>query len=76
MICTKCQIKINPLRVKALPKTKVCVDCSSTEAVSGFMVYDHKTAPTISICSQEIAEEIRRLGDRRGTGIPKSMKSI
>ena len=76
MNCTKCQNKINPLRVKALPKTNVCVECSNIEAVSGFMVYDHKTAGTINICSQEVAEEIRRLGDRRGTSVPKSMKSI
>jgi len=30
MKCVKCKIKINPLRIKALPNTKVCVDCSST----------------------------------------------
>ena len=32
MKCIKCNFEINPLRVKALPNTKVCVDCSSTGA--------------------------------------------
>jgi len=30
MKCVKCNFPINPLRIKALPNTKVCVDCSST----------------------------------------------
>ena len=30
MKCVKCNFTINPLRIKALPNTKVCVDCSST----------------------------------------------
>jgi len=30
MKCVKCNVQIHPLRVKALPNTKVCVDCSST----------------------------------------------
>ena len=30
--CVKCKGVINPLRIKALPTTKVCVDCSSTGA--------------------------------------------
>ena len=29
--CIKCNIEINPLRLKALPETKTCVNCSSTE---------------------------------------------
>ena len=32
MKCIKYNFEINPLRVKALPNTKVCVDCSSTGA--------------------------------------------
>lgn len=32
MKCIKCNFKINPLRIKALPNTKVCIDCSSTGA--------------------------------------------
>jgi len=29
--CIKCKEIINPLRVKALPNTKVCVKCSSVK---------------------------------------------
>ena len=32
MKCVKCNIKIHPLRIKALPNTKVCVDCSTAGA--------------------------------------------
>jgi len=32
MKCSKCTEDINPLRVKALPDTKVCVNCSTTKA--------------------------------------------
>tara|TARA_R110000796_G_scaffold194821_1_gene311179 strand:+ start:955 stop:1182 length:228 start_codon:yes stop_codon:yes gene_type:complete len=32
MKCIKCTIVINPLRIKALPNTRVCVDCSTLGA--------------------------------------------
>jgi len=32
MKCVKCKNIINPLRMKALPNTKVCVDCSTAGA--------------------------------------------
>ena len=66
MNCYKCKKAINPLRVKALPQTKSCVNCSNTEAVSGFMSWEHKTAPTLNICSAEtaafVAKNTRRIG--------------
>lgn len=31
MKCVKCKEEIHPLRLKALPLTKVCVSCSSTK---------------------------------------------
>ncbi len=33
--CVYCKQEINPLRVKALPNTKTCVDCSTTGAKRG-----------------------------------------
>ena len=30
MDCIHCQQEINPLRIKALPGTKTCVECSTT----------------------------------------------
>lgn len=32
MICTKCNEEIQPGRLKALPETKTCVECSTTDA--------------------------------------------
>jgi hypothetical protein len=34
-ICIKCKQEINPLRIKALPSAKTCVDCSTTGAKRG-----------------------------------------
>lgn len=31
MKCIKCNKKIHPKRLKALPKTKTCVECSTTD---------------------------------------------
>jgi RNA polymerase subunit RPABC4/transcription elongation factor Spt4 len=41
--CIKCKQEINPLRVKALPNTKTCVDCSTVGAKKGMsMVFGEK----------------------------------
>ena len=34
-ICIKCKQDINPLRLKALPTAKTCVECSTTGAKRG-----------------------------------------
>ena len=34
-ICIKCRQEINPLRIKALPTARTCVDCSTTGAKKG-----------------------------------------
>jgi hypothetical protein len=34
-ICIKCKEEINPLRIKALPNAKTCVNCSTTGAKRG-----------------------------------------
>jgi hypothetical protein len=34
-ICIKCREIINPLRIKALPTAKTCVECSTTGAKRG-----------------------------------------
>lgn len=38
MKCIHCQEEINPLRLKALPGTKTCVNCSTTGAKKGVIV--------------------------------------
>jgi hypothetical protein len=37
-ICVYCKQEINPLRLKALPTAKTCVDCSTTGAKRGMPV--------------------------------------
>jgi len=34
-LCIKCRQEINPLRLKVLPGTKTCVECSTTGAKRG-----------------------------------------
>jgi len=34
-LCVKCRQEINPLRLKALPSAKTCVECSTTGAKRG-----------------------------------------
>lgn len=42
-ICIKCKETINPLRIKALPSAKTCVECSTTGAKRGVsMMYGEK----------------------------------
>ena len=41
--CIKCKQEINPLRLKALPGTKTCVECSTVGAKKGVsMMYGEK----------------------------------
>ena len=41
--CIKCREDINPLRLKALPTAKTCVECSTTGAKRGVpMMYGEK----------------------------------
>jgi hypothetical protein len=41
--CIKCKEMINPLRLKALPTAKTCVECSTTGAKRGVpMMYGEK----------------------------------
>ena len=41
--CIKCDEAINPLRLKALPGTKTCVECSTVGAKRGVsMIYGEK----------------------------------
>jgi hypothetical protein len=37
-LCIKCKEEMNPLRIKALPTAKTCVECSTTGAKRGMPV--------------------------------------
>ena len=43
MNCIKCGTVINPLRLKALPGTKVCVNCSTTAPIYARPIISGKT---------------------------------
>ena len=68
--CIKCTKEINPLRVKALPDTKVCVNCSDTSkwyvrnAISGKTTY----CETEIIKDPESARTIAAMDRRTGWG--------
>lgn len=68
--CVKCCKEINPLRVKALPETKVCVNCSTTKAWYVRNVIAGKTeyAETEIIKDADAASTIRKMDQRTGWG--------
>jgi hypothetical protein len=74
MNCVKCKEKIDDRRLKALPQTKVCVNCSTTEAVSCVDITYHKTGNTIQIMDKESADKINKMAKRSGFGIMAGMK--
>lgn len=49
--CVKCNNEIHPLRLKVLPNTKVCVNCSSAKPKQGVTIQrgegDHTYEETI-----------------------------
>lgn len=58
--CIKCKEDINPLRVKALPNTKVCVSCSTTGAYKAITTTEGKgdhTYNSIKILTSEQHED-------------------
>mgnify|MGYP001560428186 CR=1 FL=1 len=70
MNCIKCNETINPLRIKALPGAKTCVNCSSTSRWYVRNVISGKTcyAETEVIKDPETAKEIASMDRRTGWG--------
>ena len=70
MKCTKCNTRINPLRLKAVPGTKTCVKCSTTEAWYVRNVISGKTeyAETEIIKDPALARKLRVMDKRTGWG--------
>ena len=68
--CSKCAKEINPLRVKALPDTKVCIKCSTTKAWYVRNIISGKTeyAETEIIKDVDAADTIRKMDQRLGWG--------
>ena len=63
--CERCHTPIPAERLAALPDTTRCVVCTEEKPLRGFMSWEHKTAPTIVIGTEEAIAELRR-NDRRG----------
>jgi hypothetical protein len=66
--CIVCGNNIPAQRLKILPATKTCVQCSNTEKVAGFPVITNKTTYSeLQIVPQEKAQELYQKQDRKGS---------
>lgn len=66
MKCSNCGKNIPKARIKALPNTKTCTNCSTEQPKQGIVVWD-KTTPILGIVSKKEAEEFKHFenGDGR-----------
>ncbi len=70
MNCCKCHNEINPLRLKALPETKTCINCSDTSRWYVRNVISGKTTycETEVIKDPNVAKEMASMDRRTGWG--------
>ena len=70
MKCIKCYENINPLRIKALPETKTCVNCSTASRWYVRNIISGKTsyAETEVIKDSSLAKSIQSMDKRTGWG--------
>ena len=67
MNCKVCKKEISELRLKALPNTKTCVECSTSARVAGFPIVSGKTTYSeLQIVAQDVAEELYTKQNRTG----------
>jgi hypothetical protein len=74
MNCKSCQEPIHPDRLKALPHTTTCVNCSDVKGVACVDIVYHKTGNTIQIMDQAAAKAINKASQRTGFGSLKALK--
>lgn len=68
MNCEVCGVEIPPKRLEILPKTRTCVNCSSTARVHGHPIISGKTSYSeLQIVSAEQANELAMKQDRKGS---------
>ncbi len=68
--CVKCREAINPLRLKALPTAKTCVECSTTGAKRGVpMMYGEKdhTWTDMVIMEPEEYDRFEKLNNQKAS---------
>ena len=74
MNCIHCKVEIQKQRLQALPNTKTCTKCSTTEQVGCVDICYHKTGNTIQITDKETAKRINKLAQRAGYGIMRGLR--
>ncbi len=74
MLCKSCRTTIPAQRLKALPGTLHCANCSPVEAVGCVDIVYHKTGNTIQIMPKEQAQAINKSARRSGFGSLASMR--
>lgn len=75
MNCIHCNNEIPPKRIEILPHTKTCVECSTTQRVSGHTVISGKTEYSeIQIVDQETADRLYQMQSRKGFGVANGVK--
>lgn len=72
--CIKCGSEIHPGRLKALPGTRVCVECSNTDKVLGFRIISGKNTYTeLQLVDgkkyRELSAKQSRIGQSPGRGV-------
>jgi len=74
MQCKSCRTTIPVERLKALPNTLHCANCSPVEAVGCVDIVYHKTGNTIQIMPREQAQAINKSAKRSGFGSLAAMR--
>jgi hypothetical protein len=75
MNCLHCKEPINPLRLKALPTAKTCVQCSNTERVGCHVVISGKTEYSeIQVVDRETSAKLYRMQSRGSFGVANGVK--
>lgn len=74
--CSICQKLLSLQRLRALPTTQVCVQCSTETPVRGFMTWEHKTAPTFQVVTPEQHAWLQQYDRKRpAASLPMSAKT-
>lgn len=68
MNCKKCGNIISEARLKILPQTIVCVNCSDVNKFGVINVINHKTGNNIQIVDKETADKVNKMAQRKTYG--------
>lgn len=75
MICIHCKNPIPEGRLKALPKTLTCTECSQTGRVAGHPLITGKTEySALQLVDAETSSRLSQLQNRIGYGVSEGVK--